>query len=120
MIVTFGFVIIPILPVLFTDLVCFLIVTVILVLVSLVFFGIRYVIDDKTLYVKGFLFTEKIDIDKITEITSSKSWISAPAASLDRMEIKYKNGAIIISPANKKEFIEDLCKVAKGNIIVKI
>tara|TARA_R110001592_G_scaffold69669_1_gene213801 strand:+ start:1031 stop:1270 length:240 start_codon:yes stop_codon:yes gene_type:complete len=57
------------------------------------------------------------------EITKSNNIISSPAASFDRIEIKYgKFEELIISPKNKFEFAEHLTKLnqkIKNNITKK-
>ena len=52
------------------------------------FTSIKYRIENTILTVKAsFFVNEKIDINSITKITKSNNIISAPAASLDRIEI---------------------------------
>jgi hypothetical protein len=36
---------------------------------------------------------------------------SAPALSIDRIEVNYKGGRVIISPVDKEKFIADLRRV---------
>ncbi len=63
---------------------------------------------------------DKIDIGKISRIRKTKSLISSPAWSLDRIEIFYnKYDSVIISPKNRKEFIQDLQKI-NSSIIVEL
>lgn len=52
-----------------------------------------------------------IHIDDIEWIKKSNEWSNAPALSLDRLEIGYKGGRILISPKDKKKFVEDLKKI---------
>lgn len=50
-----------------------------------------------------------IPINSIYEISRSRSFLAAPAASLDRLEIKYgKYQSLLVSPQDKKAFIEAL------------
>ena len=71
-----------------------------------------YTINDKSLILQvksGFLVDSKYDISKITRIKNSRSILSAPALSLDRMEItigQYNN--VVISPENKEKFINQI------------
>lgn len=37
--------------------------------------------------------------------------VYAPALSIDRLEIKYKGGRVLVSPKDKKRFIDDLRKL---------
>ncbi len=78
-------------------------------------------IDGENLIVKnGFLKPQVIDIKTIKEISETNNPISAPATSLDRIEIKYgKNRSIIISPKKKEEFIDDLIKINPAIAIKK-
>jgi len=66
----------------------------------------------------GLLFYEVIDISTIYKVDPSRTIISAPAFSFDRLEIFYhKFDSIIISPQNKAEFISLLLKF---NTAIKI
>ncbi|MDM1524033.1 PH domain-containing protein [Empedobacter stercoris] len=71
------------------------------------------IVNNEELVVKvGFLMNIKIDIKKIVEIKKTKSMISSPAWSLNRIEIFYnKYDSVIISPKNQTEFIQDLQKI---------
>lgn len=92
-----------------------------LAFVSSILFSIKYVLEDETLYIKtAYLFTEKIDIKSITEISSTRTLLSAPAASIDRIALKCGRKVVVISPKNKAEFVEDVCKMAKHEIVVKL
>jgi hypothetical protein len=75
-----------------------------------IFVTTYYVItDDNYLIVKsGLLINKKISIQDITSIKESNSILSSPALSFDRIEIKYKDGAILISPKEKENFIQEL------------
>lgn len=68
------------------------------------------IIDDRELVVKvGFLMNIKMNVDQIYKIKKTKSLISSPAWSLDRIEIFYnKYDSVIISPKNQNGFIQDL------------
>ena len=97
-----------------------LILIFILAFISYIFLSIKYTIIDKNLNIKGgFLVNENIDIAKINKIEKSFNILASPAASLDRIEIKYGNGnSILISPKHKSEFISDLKKI-NPNIEIK-
>jgi hypothetical protein len=88
------------------------------------FLKTEYIIDDNQLKIKAGFFTYKpIEIKDIKEITNSNNIISSPAASFDRIEIKYgKFEEMIISPVDKFEFAEyltDLNPNIKNNITEK-
>lgn len=73
----------------------------------------KYVIEGKHLTVKGgFLVCSTCDIRSIRSIFPTRTFLSAPALSMDRMKIELKGGdVVVISPLRKKEFIEELLKV---------
>ncbi|MFC4219645.1 PH domain-containing protein [Flagellimonas marina] len=93
----------------------------ILLVVVLLFNSISYKIDDKNLVVKTFFwFKKEIPVDSITGIVETNTLISAPAASLDRLEVLYgKYKSVIISPKDKMGFIEHL-KLLSPSIVVKM
>lgn len=69
----------------------------------------------------GFFRYKPIEINDIKELTTSTTIISSPAASFDRIEIKYGNiGIIIISPKDTFEFAHYLTHLnpkIKNNIL---
>ncbi len=69
-----------------------------------------YLIEDETLTVKSsVLVNEEIDINTISKISETNNPYSAPAFSLDRLNIRYgKSGTILISPKDKEKFINHL------------
>ncbi len=91
-----------------------------LVLVSILLFNTKYIIDGEYLYIKcGFLPKEKCFISQIVKIKNTHNIISAPAISLDRIEIRLNNRQqLIISPLDKEEFINHL-RAINPNIIVE-
>jgi hypothetical protein len=70
-------------------------------------------LDDQYLYVKcGFLINLKIDVLTIEEINETKSLISSPSLSIDRIEIKYgQHNFVIISPKDKEGFIKSIKQI---------
>ena len=93
----------------------------ILAFILYIFLSIKYTISNQNLNIKGgFLVNEDIDISKIKKIEKTFNILASPAASLDRIEIKYGDGnSILISPKNKTEFINDVKKI-NPNIEIKI
>lgn len=92
----------------------------ILIFVSIVYlfllyllFTTRYIIDDNLLRIKCGIFSYKpIEIESIKEISKSSNIISSPAASFDRIEIKYgRFDEIILSPKDKLSFANDLVSI---------
>ena len=45
---------------------------------------------------------------EIKSIKKTNTWLSSPAASMDRIAIKIKFSPLVISPQNRMEFINDL------------
>ena len=93
----------------------------VLAFILYLFVSIKYTISNQNLNIKGgFLVNENIDISKIKKIEKTFNILASPAASLDRIEIKYGDGnSILISPKNKTEFINDVKKI-NPNIEIKI
>ena len=70
----------------------------------LIFFNIKYSLSEDRLFVKNGFSTQSIPLKDITHITPTNSMLSAPALSLDRIEIRYEGGSIVISPKDKDGF----------------
>lgn len=70
----------------------------------------KYIIHNKLLKIKCGLFNYKsIDIMKIKSVEKSNSYMSSPASSFDRIEIRYgKFDDVIISPNEQQLFIKEL------------
>lgn len=67
----------------------------------------------------GFLVNSKYDINRITRIRNTRTWLSSPALSMDRIEITIgKRNKVVISPENKAEFVADLQSL-NPNIILE-
>lgn len=79
----------------------------------LIFFTMRYVIDDEYLSIRTKFFpSQKVALQNIRKIEESNSILAAPAFSFDRLEIIYnKYDSILVSPENKEQFIADLLNV---------
>lgn len=90
-------------------------VTIVVVLILVSFFGIKYVIEGDVLKVYSFWgIHEDIKISSITKIERSRCILSSPAASLDRLAVHYnKYDIIYISPRKQEEFIEEIEKQGK-------
>lgn len=68
-----------------------------------------YTIENDYLYIKSGFVSKVVDIGAIRKISETRNPISAPAMSLDRLEIFYNRfDSIIISPENKGEFVDCL------------
>ncbi len=67
----------------------------------------RYVVDGGVLRVHSGPFTWEIKLDEIESIEPSRSLLSSPALSLDRLKITYSGGrALLVSPKNKQSFLD--------------
>jgi hypothetical protein len=102
-------------------LIILLIILPIWVLINYMLFSIKYVIDHQNLTIKSGVFcTQVLDIQSIKKIEKTRSMLSSPAASLDRLEITYnKWDFVFISPKDKAAFVAQL-KQLNPEIIVKI
>ena len=68
-----------------------------------------YTIEGNTLKVRSGPFSWAIPIDQIHTITPTKSPLSSPALSLDRLRIHWgKKRRIMVSPADKDGFVKAL------------
>lgn len=91
-------------------------------LILYLFFQTKYIIENGKLKIKfGFFSFKPIDIIEIKEISNTKSILSSPAPSFDRIEIKHGDfGSLIISPKDKISFSRDLTELnpdIKNNLI---
>ena len=70
-------------------------------------FSTRYSVGHGHLQVNSGPFRWHVAISEITKITPTRSAISGPALSLDRLRIDYKGGkkSILVSPLSKQQFI---------------
>jgi len=109
----------------------------ILFVVSMVYFGIlillaypvHYEITTTTLAIRsGILLHYKIPLSSIELVVPTRSPLSSPAWSLDRLKIDYvknsKKRVIMISPQDKKTFLLELVERTpslklKGNMAMK-
>ena len=77
------------------------------------FLNTTYKIEKGKLYIKcGFFNYNPVNIGEMKKVSKSSNIISSPAASFDRIEIRYgKFEELIISPKHKTKFVEDLQKI---------
>ena len=78
------------------------------VLMLMPFFGTKYTLTDSQLHVDSGLSTQTIELTDITHIKPSRSMTSAPALSLDRLKIEYRNKEILISPKDRASFYQEI------------
>jgi len=86
--------------------------------IILIWFETKYVITDEWLIVSCGFTRIKIKIYEIITIEKTRNPISAPACSMDRMEIISFKRTVIISPKDKAEFIKCL-KERNPDIIIR-
>ena len=72
-----------------------------------IWFGTGYEISEEELKISCGPFRQRILLQEIREIKRTRSPLSSPACSLDRMEIKFgKSKRVMISPADREGFIK--------------
>lgn len=70
-------------------------------------FSTYYLIRGSELVIRSGPFRWKVDISTIQSIKPTRSLLSSPALSLDRLEIKHGPGKVVlVSPAHREKFIE--------------
>lgn len=82
-----------------------------------IFFNTYYTITDEgVLRVKcGLLFNLKVPVLAIRKLENTRTVLSSPALSLDRIEIFYnKFDSVIVSPENKTDFVAQLQAINPG------
>jgi hypothetical protein len=86
-----------------------------------VFNSTIYFIEGNILTIKStFLIHKKINILTITEIKETNKPLSAPATSLDRLQITYENGLrTLISPKDKEGFLLHIKKIQPKVIVIR-
>jgi hypothetical protein len=93
-----------------------IITAVLLVPITFCMFNIKYTIRGSSLIVKDGLFSHTYDIDDIKSVKPTHTLLSAPAASLDRLEIKFSHDTLVVSPKHKEDFVRQLCEASQNEI----
>jgi hypothetical protein len=80
-------------------------------------YGIRYEVTPSELIIRFGPFRNTLPLDSLVEVFPTRNPLSAPAPSLDRLQINYrdksgKTGFALISPKDKEGFIRDLASAA--------
>lgn len=78
---------------------------------------IRYTIGASELVVRAGVMRIRIPLDRIRRVHRSRSLISSPALSLDRLAVEYRGGphsrpTVYISPERQEEFVRELADAA--------
>jgi len=72
-------------------------------------YSTEYRLSDTVLFIRSGPFRWSIRRDAIQRIRPTRSVLSSPALSLDRLEITYESGqTILVSPADKDSFLKAL------------
>ena len=68
----------------------------------------KYTIGQETLVIQSGPFRWRIAKNEITQVTHSRSVVSSPALSLDRLKIEYSGGRkyILVSPKDSRGFLQ--------------
>lgn len=75
-------------------------------------YSIKYIIEGNILKVRSLIYKKDINIFEINYIVESKSLISLPAATFDKIELKYKKyDSVFVSRDTKQLFVEDLISI---------
>ncbi len=88
----------------------------IIVPITFYMFNIKYTIRGTSLIVRDGIISHTYDINDIRSIRPTHTLLSAPAASLDRLEIKFSRNTLIVSPKHKEDFIRHLCEASQNEI----
>ena len=64
-----------------------------------------YVIEGETLIIRSSFITWRVPIRDIRSVTRTRSALSSPALSLDRLRIEYGGKWILVSPAERERFV---------------
>lgn len=87
------------------DVVLFIICISTIIFLLSMFYNTGYLVKSGVIKIKSGFLKSQVKIKDIREIKASRTLLSAPALSLDRLEIKYNRyDFVIISPADKVEF----------------
>jgi carbon starvation protein CstA len=69
----------------------------------------RYTLTAHELLIRSGPLRWRIALNEVRELSPSRSWISSPALSLDRLRIRYGAArSILVSPRDKQGFIDTL------------
>lgn len=95
------------------DIVIIVVTIALIALLATLFFGTKYVIQGDELIVHGGITKTKIHIAQIHSLRPSKNPLSAPAMSIDRIEITYDPDmqVTLVSPKDKELFVKGLLEI---------
>ena len=73
-------------------------------------FPCQYTLEDKSLLAQAGILKWRIPYAEIQTVELSNSILSGPALSLQRIEVRYDRGRILISPNERDLFLKELRK----------
>lgn len=102
----------------------YILLSIMILIIFIIFFlfsQIRYIINNGVLEIKGGLSSSRVPVSDIKSVCKTCNPLSAPALSVNRLEIKYGNSFdyLLISPGDSTKFVAELIKF-NPNIDVKI
>ena len=72
--------------------------------------------DNRLLINCGIFTSLDVSINEIDSIKPTNELTNAPALSIDRLEVRYKGGRVLVSPSEKQKFASDLMRI-NSNIV---
>lgn len=81
------------------------------------FTGTFYVVTETELLVRSGPFRWSIPLRHIQEVHPTRNPLSSPALSLDRLGIRHAGGYLMISPEDKRAFLDDLVARTPGLVL---
>jgi hypothetical protein len=86
-------------------------ITIIVCLLAIAFIvslmlGTYYMVDGDTLIIRSGPVRFKVSVSQIESVKASRSLLSSPAMSLDRLLIRYGKRRILVSPEDKTGFLK--------------
>lgn len=82
------------------------------IFLRLVAWPIRYVFEGEELVIRSGLIKMRVPYRAIQSVEPTRSPLSSPAFSLDRLAIKHERGSVMVSPNDKPAFLSELRKRA--------
>lgn len=67
-----------------------------------------YTITETDLLVQSGPFRWRIPLATIRSVRPTRNPLSSPALSMDRLEVRYQKGMVLISPEEQERFLEEL------------
>jgi len=83
-----------------------------LALIVWLYVSTEYVVTDDGLRVRSGPIYQRVDAKLIERVRPIRTFLSAPALSLDRLEVSGGFGSVVVSPADKHAFVRALKDVA--------